>query len=187
MYIPAMLVRCVQTLLCVLAFAVLPAPAAPPTTRQAETLGAKIVAFCVKHKGKQVADGECAMLASEALKAAGAKRRGPDAPDKEDYVWGKLVYTHEAGQKPVGRPADVKPGAVVQFRDATFRWKVPGGTYTETFPHHTAIVTAVEDKGATIKYLHQNHNGDRTVQDGALRLADLQAGWLRFYEPLPAK
>ena len=161
--------------------------AAPPPATKPQSLGAKVVAYCQKHKGEQVGNGECAVLAVEALKAAGAKRRGPDAPAKEDYTWGKLVYTFEAGKQPEGKAADLKPGDIVQFRDAKIRSKVTGGTYTQTFPHHTAIVTAVEDNGTTIKFLHQNHNGDRTVQDGSLRLPDLQTGWLRFYEPAPAK
>jgi hypothetical protein len=37
----------------------------------------------------------------------------------------------------------------------------------------------------TIRTLHQNHNGDRTVQAGVLKLGDLKEGWLRFYQPIP--
>jgi hypothetical protein len=84
-----------------------------------------------------------------------------------------------------GKLAEVRPGAIVQFRDTKFKGKVPGGTYTELMPHHTAIVAAVEDDGMTIRTLHQNHNGDRTVQAGVLKLGDLKEGWLRFYQPIP--
>ena len=73
----------------------------------------------------------------------------------------------------------------MQFRNAKFKWREDRGTWTETMPHHTAIVAGVEDNGRTIRILHQNHNGDRTVQDGTIRLNALQEGWLRFYQPLP--
>src|SRR5207249_1534821 len=66
------------------------------------TLGDQVVEFCESHKGEQVGDGECAALASHALKAVGARGRGPDDPNKGDYTWGKLVFTYEAGSKPVG-------------------------------------------------------------------------------------
>jgi hypothetical protein len=162
-----------------------------------DTLGQKVLAFAQKHKGEQVGNGECAVLASEAYKAAGAARRGPDAPDKGDYTWGKLVFTLDAAppEKPAaatppdaanGKPTDIRPGDVIQFRNAKFRTKVKGGTYTNTMPHHTAIVASVEENGATIHILHQNHNGNKTVQDATLHLADLKEGWLRFYHPLPA-
>ena len=39
--------------------------------------------------------------------------------------------------------------------------------------------------GNTIRILHQNHNGDKTVADGTLVLTDLKEGWLRFYHPIP--
>src|SRR6476469_5059447 len=66
------------------------------------TLGDKVVEFCQDHKGEQVGDGECASLANHALKAADARGRGPDDPNKGDYTWGKLVFTLEAGSKPTG-------------------------------------------------------------------------------------
>jgi hypothetical protein len=167
------------------AFALLLAAAPPP--RKEDPPAAKVLAYAQKQKGQQVGNGECAVLALEALKSANAKPRATDDPNKEDYVWGTLVYTLDraAGAKPQGKTTDVKPGAIVQFRDAKFRGRVPGGIYTEMFPHHTAIVAAVENNGNTIRILHQNHNGDRTVADGTLVLSDLKEGWLRFYHPVP--
>src|SRR5690242_7687960 len=94
--------------------------AAAPAPKKEDPTPAKVLAFAKEHKGQQVGNGECAVLALEALKSANAKPRGKDDPNKEDYVWGTLVCTIDraAGAKPQGKPADVKPGAIVQFRDA---------------------------------------------------------------------
>jgi hypothetical protein len=149
------------------------------------TLGEKVVEFCESHRGEPVGDGECAALASHALKAVGARGRGPDDPNKGDYTWGKLVYTQEAGTKPVGKVADVKPGDVIQFRDAKWVTRVGNRISTTSAPHHTAIVTAVDKDRGVLQFLHQNHSGKRFVIDGALPLRDLKEGWIRIYEPVP--
>jgi hypothetical protein len=52
-------------------------------------------------------------------------------------------------------------------------------------PHHTAIVAAVEDNGATIHILQQNQDGNKTVREATLHLPDIKEGWLRFYQPQP--
>lgn len=152
---------------------------APPT------LGDKVVEFCKEHKGEQVGDGECAALAIHALKEAGAHGRYEDDPNPGDYVWGKRVFLLEAGSKPVGKLADVKPGAVIQFRDARWVTRVGNRTTTTSAPHHTAVVTAVNKDTGVLQFLHQNHGGKRFVQDGVLPLGDLRAGWVRVYEPVP--
>src|SRR5258705_9404044 len=87
------------------------APATAPAAAKDVTLGQKVLAFAQKHKGEQVGNGECAVLASEALKSAGAARRGTDAPDKGDYTWGKLILTLQAPSDPTNKPtaADGKP------------------------------------------------------------------------------
>lgn len=149
------------------------------------TLGDKVAEFCKAHKGEQVGDGECASLATAALKAAGAAGRGPDDPKPGDYTWGKLVFTLEAGSKPVGKLADVKPGDVLQFRDAKWVTRVGNVISTTYSPHHTGVVTAVDKDAGVIRYLHQNHSGKRYVVDGTLRLRDVKEGWVRVYEPVP--
>jgi hypothetical protein len=150
-----------------------------------------VLAFAQKHVGEQVGNGECAILASEALKAARRRPPRPDAPDKGDYTWGKLVFTLTASPDPNDKPTgegkatDIQPGDIIQFRDAKFRTKVKGGTWTYTMPHHTAIVAAVEDNGATIHILQQNQDGNKTVREATLHLPDIKEGWLRFYQPQP--
>ena len=158
---------------------------APPTGQQ--SLGDKIIAFCQEHKGEQVGDGECASLASQALRAAGAKGRGADRPEKGDYTWGGQVFYIEAQQSATrteGKPFDIKPGDIIQLRDVKFAGRRPGGTYSMTFGHHTAIVAGVEDGGQTIHIFHQNFGGKKIVMTATYKLADLKEGWLRFYRPI---
>jgi hypothetical protein len=152
------------------------------------TLLQKVVAYCQEHKGEQVREGECSSLADEALREAGAKPRGSDDPGPGDYVWGKLVLRLErdnSGLTSSGKREDVKPGDVIQFRDIKFQGRRGNGSYTLTMPHHTAVVVRVEDRGRTLRILHQNWAGKKVVQETTLRLDDLKGGWLRVYEPEP--
>lgn len=183
---PVMVTRLAAVLV---AFALAPAAAqekGKADKKKEPTLGDKVVEFCKARKGKPVGDGECAALATEALRAAGAAGRGPDDPDPGDYTWGKLVFTYEAGRKPVGKLADVKPGAVIQFRDASWVTREGNRISSASAPHHTGVVTAVDRDRGVLRYLHQNHNGRRFVVDGVLPLRDLRGGWVRVYEPVPA-
>ena len=150
------------------------------------TLSEKILAFCRQHKAEQVGDGECSSLADQALKESSAKGRSAEKPNKGDYVWGEPVYAQITGEaKPEGKRTDIKPGDIIQFRDVKLAGKDgPNRTYTMSFGHHTAIVAAVENGGATIRIFQQNYGGKRVVMDGVLHLNDLKEGWLRFYRPV---
>jgi hypothetical protein len=151
------------------------------------TIGEKVVAFCQEHKGEQVGDGECASLATEALRAAGARGRGADRPEKGDYTWGAQVFFiegGESGQKAEGKSAEIRAGDIIQLRDVKFKGKRPGGTYSMTFEHHTAIVAGVEDGGRTVHIFHQNFGGKKVVMNATYKLGDLKEGWLRFYRPV---
>jgi len=160
--------------------------AAAPAGQQ--SLGDKLVVYCQEHKGEQVGDGECASLANHALRAAGAKGRGPDRPEKGDYTWGNQVFYVEAqgetAPKIEGKRFDIKPGDIIQLRDVKFAGRRPGGTYSMTFAHHTAIVAGVEDGGQTIHIFHQNFGGKKIVMTATYKMADLKEGWLRFYRPI---
>jgi len=168
-----------------LAFAMLALLAAAPVKQ--DSIGEKIVAFCQDHKGEMVGDGECASLANQALRAAGAKGRGEDRPEKGDYVWGEqvcFIEGNETGQKIEGKSADIRAGDVVQLRNVKFKGRRPGGTYSMTFEHHTAIVAGVEDGGQTVHIFHQNYGGKKVVMNATYKLGDLKEGWLRFYRPI---
>jgi len=156
------------------------APAKEPS------LAEKILTFCRAHKGEQVGDGECSSLADNALKESNAKGRSAEKPNKGDYVWGEPVYAQVTGEaKPQGKVTDIQPGDIIQLRDVKLAGKEANGrTYTMSFGHHTAVVAAVENGGATIRIFHQNYSGKRVVMDGVLHPGDLKEGWLRFYRPV---
>src|SRR5215204_1043269 len=176
----ARLIPCILS--CLLLATISAAPANP------QNLGEKVVAFCQEHKGQQVGDGECASLANQALQAAGAKGRGADSPAKGDYTWGTQIFSIEgqdtAAPKAEGKSFNIKPGDIIQLRDVKFKGRRPGGTYSMTFPHHTAIVAGVEDGGQTVHIFHQNFGGKKVVMNATCKLADLKEGWLRFYRPV---
>ncbi|MCB1130329.1 MAG: hypothetical protein KDN05_04315 [Verrucomicrobiae bacterium] len=172
---------------------------APASVRQAEDfdarrggtpLGKSIVRFCRARLWKKVGDGQCASLASHALRAAGAAGRGPDFPGPGDYVWGGHVGTVRAGRSGVsGIPglSAVRPGDIIQFRGARFEGRrAGGGTYWMNADHHTAIVARADVGAGEISIFHQNW-GRMVVRRDVLVLADLKTGWLRIYRPRPGK
>jgi hypothetical protein len=160
--------------------------AAAPSGKQ-EGLGEKIVAFCQSKKGEMVGNGECATLAQTALKSAGARGRGPDRPSKGDYTWGDQIVFVEGGDtepKIEGKTGEIKAGDIIQLRDVKFKGRRPGGTYSMTFDHHTAVVAGVEDGGKTVHIFHQNFGGKKVVMNATYKLGDLKEGWMRFYRPI---
>src|SRR6187431_854197 len=64
-------------------------------------LGREVLAFCSRHLGLKVGDGQCATLAVQALASTGARGMGRDFPNRGDYVWGRPVALIEAGRKGV--------------------------------------------------------------------------------------
>jgi hypothetical protein len=156
---------------------------------QPAALGDKVVAYCAAQNGKQVGTGECALLADHALRAAGAKPRGPDSPNPGDYAWGRPVFhLEQVGGRPrtAGNFLDVRPGDIIQFRDTKWGGQGPGGAYWAALAHHTAVVAGVDRRGLTVRVFHQNFAGRKVVTAGDIRLNDLKEGWVRFYRPVPA-
>ncbi len=139
----------------------------------------KIIAYCQNHLGQRVGNGQCAGLASQALKEAGAKTRGgPDSPETGDYVWGRQILLVEAGPNGVkitGEISDVHPGDIVQYRNARFA--------KAHYAHHTSIVREISQK--SLKVYQQHVNKTEIVEEGAVRLDKLEEGWLRIYRPIP--
>ncbi len=162
-----------------------------PTAIAEETVGSKVVKFCKDKVGQTVGGGECAHLAVEALRAADAKLQSDftDSPNKGDYVWGDLIYLHakKAGAKDEyeGAVKDMKPGDIMQFRDAKFAGPAPnGGTYSRESPHHTAVVAEIKEAGKVIVVFEQNIAEVRKVMKTTYRLAHLREGWVRVYRPV---
>jgi hypothetical protein len=150
-------------------------------------LNSKVVEFARQNLGKQVGDGSCVTLARAALAHAGAVGEPLDDTNG-DYVWGRRIEDFK----------DALPGDVLQFRDAKFK----GRTYYSrrrwidwhaSYPHHTAIVSAVKGEGKRLTVLHQNVLGrgrDAEASKKLVREDDLQMGWLqpggwvRIYRPI---
>jgi hypothetical protein len=142
-------------------------------------LEARVVLFCESHVGAQVGNGECAALAFQALRFAGAETRaGQDFPSPKDYVWGQQVLLVESGRDGVKLTGDlsaVRPGDIVQYRDTQF--------IKAHFIHHTSIVKAIDERTLTV--YQQNVAGVRLVREGSVHIDKLSQGWIRIYRPVP--
>ena len=160
--------------------------------KSSNLLNNQVYNYALSKLGQKVGDGECAYLAYEALKVANAKtlqQLGPTGPNA-DYVWGKLVVSLSPSSRST---AKIMPGDIIQFRNVSTYKKVtsPDGSWrswTENFPHHTAIVASVS--GNKIKLLQQNvGNNPKTqkiVQWGLIDLDSLQSGTMWVYRPTPS-
>ena len=149
-------------------------PAAPPPPLP--SLNQKVLEFVRERMGKKVGDGQCTSLASAALREAGA-RRYPFAPSG-DFIWGRPVSSFQ----------EALPGDVLQFRNAVFegkRWvsKRRWQSWRQEYPHHTAILAEVREKGAVVWILHQNVGASdadaatkQIVQETSIRTGSLQEG-----------
>lgn len=148
------------------------------------TLADKVVRFCKARVGKKVGNGQCSVLAWDALHAAGAEPRlYPDRPNKGNYVWGKQVYLLESGPggpKATGQLRRVRPGFVIQYHNVKF---ADGSVY----PHHTSVVSAVSAREKKLGVFQQNVTKSQIVVEDSHDLKGLKAGWIRIYRPVPAK
>lgn len=136
----------------------------------AETLNDKVLAHARAHKGERVGDGECATLATAALRHAGGRTRGLGA-----YVWGRLLTAREP----------MLPGDILQFESARFEHRARNSSSYQTYPHHTAIVARVAGKKITV--LHQNVTPSKIVVTTTINLAEKTRGTVKAYRPLPRK
>lgn len=154
---------------------------------QPATINQQIIAFCQSHKGLKVGGGECAHLATEALRVAGADFMSKDPNHNGDYVWGNLLTTITKG-KDSSPSVRCQPGDVIQFQNITLSsgWSAA---------HHTAIVAAVDSNGRPTQVYEQNVgvNGkgagfhDRTdrLDAVAINLKTITAGTIHIYRAVP--
>ena len=168
-----------------------PAPAMPVPPIASIDFGPLILAYCQDSIGKKIGDGECAALATEALKSAGAAVRGDeDSSGNGDYVWGELVASIKggfSGARGVKALAHVEVGDIVQFHDTRFvgHSHMDSGVYRLDAQHHTAIVESVDIAHKTIGVIQQNSNGHKLVHRQTLYLGGMVRGSLRIYHPVP--
>src|SRR5262245_57969309 len=150
--------------------------AAAPPAAPIPPLNQKVLEFARDRIGEKVADGQCLSLAVEALRYAGANRYPFDP--REDYVWGR----------PVASFREAMPGDILQFRNAVFHGKrrISKGRlvwWHQEYPHHTAIVREVSERGRVVAILHQNVGAPdadiatkQVVQEASIRPDSLQDG-----------
>ena len=175
---------------CAFACLCLPALASPAAEPEAGKLNEGVVKFSRDRVGKKVGDGECTSLAIAALESVGAKTThdfGVSGIDK-DYEWGT----------PVEKPADARPGDIVQFRDLVpvtkTVTKTATGTTTRTatrnYGHHTAVIARNLGKGKFEVYEQNSGGADaseeekRKVQKTPLDLAGKTGGKVWIYRPV---
>jgi hypothetical protein len=158
-------------------------PAATSTTaaeRPDAPVGTRVAAFAAAHVGRRVAGGECAQLAAEALRVAGA-RFTVFGEGIRDYAWGTPVATVTGtahGGTYSESAAAVRVGDVLQYANVRFR----DGTAADW---NTAIVAAVDAAGRVTAVYQQNFNGVRAVARHPLDLSTLVAGTVKVYRPIP--
>ena len=109
---------------------------------EANTVGDSMAFYLSGQVGKRVGGGECAHMATEALRVGGGEfipnYLGADSPSSGDYVWGTLVTVISYSNKTLSDSAPtvaVQVGDVIQYRNATI-----SGTL---FAHHTSVVKSV--------------------------------------------
>lgn len=135
-------------------------------------LNSKIIEYVDSVMGKQVDRGECWDLAAGALDHAGAHL------DRSNYkninVFGKVLNP----KKDV-----IYPGDIIQIENAKLEYVKGNGIYTETMPHHTAIVYEVLKKNH-FKIAHQNTSfSGRKVGLSEFNLDHVKKGKITFYRP----
>lgn len=125
-----------------------------------------VIAFTQSKMNKKVGRGECWDLAKFALEHVGASWDG-------GYVFGRKLDKGEC----------LLPGDIIQFEHIKIKYKKGSNTFTESMPHHTAIIYEVisEDE---VKLTHQNtgYTG-RKVGVSGLKFSTIQSGKYMVYRP----
>lgn len=152
---------------------------------EAQTIGSAMVSFLQSRVSTRVGGGECAHMATEALRASGGEfypgDLGADSPSTGDYVWGTLVTLISYSNKTWSdsNPANAcLPGDIIQYGSGT----TIGSTKYNY--RHTSVVSAVNTtKNRPTSVYQQNFGGVRTVKSATIDTTKLVAGWLRIYRP----
>ena len=140
----------------------------PTSCDSIESLNAellKVVQSCI---GKKIDRGECWDLAKFAL-------------DKVNANWdGYLDYGKEIDWK----KKCLQPGDILQFEGVIFEGKNGNYSYTESYYHHTAIVSSVGTDGS-VELIHQNTGQyGKKVGVSTIYFKDLKKGKIQAYRPI---
>ena len=137
-----------------------PCDSAPELNRQ-------IVALAGKQMGTTVGRGECWDLAALVMRQLNAKWNG-------EYVFGRKVDPEKDC---------IFPGDIIQFEGVKLSYRDGNRVYSESMPHHTAIVNEVRAPGIYV-LIHQNTAvSGRTVGLSNLRLNTIISGKYTIYRP----
>lgn len=126
----------------------------------------EILTFVKSKMKKKVGTGECWDLAKFAL-------------DEVDAKWdGELVY----GRK-LDKGECIYPGDIIQFEKIKIKYKEGNQTFTETMPHHTAVIFETNGQDEVI-LAHQNtgYTGKK-VGTSKLRFSTIISGKYYIYRP----
>jgi hypothetical protein len=135
-------------------------------------LNSKVIEYVDSVIGKQVDRGECWDLAAAALDHAGAYM------DKSNFkninVFGKVLNPEKDA---------IYPGDIIQIEKVKMEYTKGNSVYTETMPHHTAIIYKVLEKNY-FEIAHQNTSfSGRKVGISELNMDHVKKGKIIFYRP----
>jgi len=150
----------------------------------ATTINDRMVAYLAANVGKRIGGGECAHVATEALRVSGGRFiRRPDVVPG-DYVWGNLVkvVSNNGVWRDSAPSVRVRPGDILQYYNVRLRGE---GGWTFWTSQHTAIVATVDALGRPTSVFEQNVNGDRTLRVSPINLNQLLAGRISIYRAEP--
>jgi hypothetical protein len=167
------------------------------SARLPPSLAIKVLHYAKARLGTRVGDGQCAALADEALRSAGARSAkdfGPITPDC-NYISGTRVFSL----------SDARPGDIGQFRDYRYTRTEENddGSCKELTlwpgePKHTAIVvskdgngllTVIEQnvperKGSPVRETQLGFVSNTTTSGGTTTRQTVSGQWW-FYRPQP--
>ena len=151
---------------------------------EAQAIGSSMVTFLNGKLSTRLGGGECAHMATEALRACGgeffAADIGADSPAAGDFVWGTLVTTISLVNKvrtDSTPTAACLPGDIIQYGTGT---KIG----TATYARHTSVVQTVNTTANRPTAVYQQNFGSvRTVKSATIDVTKLTAGWIRIYRP----
>lgn len=130
-------------------------------------LNEQVVAFVTSKLNKKVGRGECWDLAAEALNNAGASWDG-------QLKFGKVIDP---------KTEVIYPGDIIQFENVQVKYSVGQANFSESYPHHTAVVYKVLADGS-YEIAQQNTSATgRKVGIGKLDLKNVTKGQLTFFRP----
>ena len=146
----------------------------------------QMVSYLASRIGTQIGSGECAHVATEALRVGGGEfitsLISKDTPNDGDYVWGTLIAGFQVvnGKLDGNASQNPRPGDVIQYRNV----KITTSTSNMSAPHHTSVISAVGSGGAPTEVFEQNVGGRRTLGRSKVDFSKMTAGWIRIYRPI---